>query len=258
MSSAGLIIGINYINTPQIILRGCWNDAMTMYSLLSSDMFDYDTSSMEILLDNVRDQTFIRNKTSKSNIVKLLYKLAIKSWSENLKKVFFIYSGHGSYTNDLNGDEVDGKDEGLCPADCQISGLLLDDEILEIFNMFNPSTMIYVMIDCCHSGSILDLPYKLNDKSDSKKSMLIKPHIVVLSGCQDSETAAESYDPASKKISGVLTNVLNEYYSKEENKNDGIIDTYNKLCKVIKEKGYCQNIVVSSSKPITNDIKMFM
>ena len=45
------------------------------------------------------------------------------------KTLFFHYSGHGSYIKDENGDEVDGKDECLCPIDYAYSGMIIDDEI---------------------------------------------------------------------------------------------------------------------------------
>src|SRR4051812_8546697 len=44
--------------------------------------------------------------------------------------VVITYSGHGTYAPDLNGDELDGLDEALCPHDLQTGGgALLDDEI---------------------------------------------------------------------------------------------------------------------------------
>lgn len=254
--SACILIGINYINTPTIRLRGCWNDAMTMYSMLISKTFNYPIGSMEMLMDNIYDPSFVQNKTSKAALTKSLYNLALKSWAENLDRVVVFYSGHGSNQSDTNGDEADGIDEGLCPADVMNVGLFLDDELLDIFNRFNPKTRIYVVTDCCHSGSILDLPYTTNSANDTKSlTNIIKPHIILVSGCRDPETAAETYDTSIRRYSGVMTTAISKLL---EGQSLGLIDFHAKLSNIIKSTGFEQNIVMSSSRPLSNEFKMFL
>ena len=53
---------------------------------------------------------------------------------QNGDTLIITYSGHGTYQPDIDGDEVDGLDEALCPYDIQTRGAALtDDEIRVIF-----------------------------------------------------------------------------------------------------------------------------
>lgn len=70
------------------------------------------------------------------------------------------YSGHGTKVPDLNGDEDDGYDEALVPLDFDRSGVILDDDLYEIFvKGLPPGVHVVALMDCCHSGTVLDLPY---------------------------------------------------------------------------------------------------
>jgi hypothetical protein len=72
----------------------------------------------------------------------------------------FHFSGHGMQKLDINGDEVDGYDEAICPLDFEDRGVLLDDEINEtIVRPLGPGVKLHAIVDTCHSGTILDLPY---------------------------------------------------------------------------------------------------
>ncbi len=257
--SAAVLIGIDYINSNEIRLRGCWNDAMLVYQMAISDSYKYPKESVELLMDNVIDSTFRHNKTSKEALVRSLYELALKSWSDDLDRVLVSYSGHGSNQADTNGDEADGRDEGLCPADVMYKGLLLDDDLINIFNKFNPKTRIYLVVDCCHSGSILDLPYNIDGTRDCVNPKTnIKPHIILLSGCKDPEVAAESYNVMMRKYCGALTAAMSDLFQSGNMVNLGLVEFYEQLSAMIKTRGYSQNIVISSSRPITNDYKMFL
>lgn len=74
--------------------------------------------------------------------------------------ILVTYSGHGAYTRDRDGDEEDGYDETLCPSDYATAGEITDDELREIFVDRVPAgvTVYAVPFDCCHSGTVLDLP----------------------------------------------------------------------------------------------------
>lgn len=254
----GILIGVNYINSPrELRLRGCWNDAYGLYSLLTSD-FDFPVTSLDVLVDNVYDLSFKSHKTSKSNILNSLIMLALKSWSDNLDKVVVSFSGHGTNISDRNGDETDGKDECICPSDCQYAGIISDDELLSIFEKFNPSTRIYVIIDSCHSGSMLDLPYSTNDTSSVSSNHIkeIKPDIVMISGCMDPQVSADAYNYKLQKFGGALTtsiiNVLSRY------NHIGQLDFHREVCNEVRNSGFPQIPVLSSSKPLTNDKTILM
>jgi hypothetical protein len=59
------------------------------------------------------------------------------------------YSGHGGQIPDLNDDEPDHADETWCLYD----GELLDDEIYQLLAGFAEGVRVFVIADCCHSGT---------------------------------------------------------------------------------------------------------
>ena len=64
---------------------------------------------------------------------------------------------------DTSGDEDDGFDEILIPSDFKESGQIVDDEIYEEFvQQVRAGVTVTAMIDCCHSGTAMDLPYVCN------------------------------------------------------------------------------------------------
>ena len=74
----------------------------------------------------------------------------------------FHFSGHGVQKLDSNGDEADGYDEALCPVDFEDprGGVILDDEInATIVRPLGRGVKLHAIVDTCHSGTILDLPY---------------------------------------------------------------------------------------------------
>jgi hypothetical protein len=60
--------------------------------------------------------------------------------------LFFLYSGHGTSTADLNSDELDGHDELIVPIDStSISTCILDDELHKISKgCINPTLATYL------------------------------------------------------------------------------------------------------------------
>jgi hypothetical protein len=75
----------------------------------------------------------------------------------------FHFSGHGVQKLDMDGDEADGYDEALCPVDFEDprgGGIILDDEInATIVRPLGKGVKLHAIVDTCHSGTILDLPY---------------------------------------------------------------------------------------------------
>lgn len=72
----------------------------------------------------------------------------------------FHFSGHGSQQRNYTGDEVDGFDETLCPLDFETQGMIVDDEInATIVRPLPHGVKLHAIIDACHSGTVLDLPF---------------------------------------------------------------------------------------------------
>jgi hypothetical protein len=118
-----LLIGINYTNTSNE-LYGCINDTINIQQLLSTK-FDYKMFTV------LTDQT--NKKPSKQNIQVELTNLLVQSKAGD--KLFFLYSGHGTNTADINKDEIDGQDELIVPLDAtDISSCIIDDELNTLIN----------------------------------------------------------------------------------------------------------------------------
>lgn len=197
MSKCALLVGINYVGTPNE-LKGCINDITNMKDALIKN-YGYQESNITMMTDNTAV------KPTRKNILAELLKL-ILSGSTNL---FFHYSGHGSYVKDVNGDEIDGQDESLVPIDFETSGMIIDDELRGILQCVNENCKMTVVFDCCHSGSGLDLAYNVYERvgkyylMKDAKYQETRGQIILISGCQDPQTSADTVE--EKQNQGALT-----------------------------------------------------
>ncbi len=69
-------------------------------------------------------------------------------------RVVFYFSGRGGFATDLDGDEVDGFDEMLCPVDVQPNRpetWLTDDGLRRLYAALE-GRKILTVLDCCHTG----------------------------------------------------------------------------------------------------------
>lgn len=84
----------------------------------------------------------------------------ITKYSQPGDVVFISFAGHGGRVEDISGDEEDGFDETLIPVDFASAGQIVDDDILELLvKPMRKGVTTTVLIDCCHSGTVMDLPY---------------------------------------------------------------------------------------------------
>ena len=67
----------------------------------------------------------------------------------------FTFAGHGSWLPDGDRDEPDARDEMMCPFDVMKEQYLLDDDLYKIFCTKRAGARLYVIADCCHSGSVV-------------------------------------------------------------------------------------------------------
>uniref|UniRef100_A0A7S0YNU0 Peptidase C14 caspase domain-containing protein n=1 Tax=Hemiselmis tepida TaxID=464990 RepID=A0A7S0YNU0_9CRYP len=146
-----LYIGINYVGQ-QGELRGCHNDVEMMKTYIEGKQ-GFDPSNAKVLMDDGRHES-----PSHLNILQGFQWLV--NGAQSGDSLFMHYSGHGGSMPDDNGDESDGRDETMCPVDYASAGQIRDDVIYEqLVAMLPDGCQLTVVMDCCHSGSILDLPY---------------------------------------------------------------------------------------------------
>jgi hypothetical protein len=88
--------------------------------------------------------------------------------------IFCHYSGHGGKVRDDDGDEADGYDETLVPVDFNAAGQIRDDDIFSaLIGPMPAGVTLTSVMDCCHSGTVLDLPYVF--KADGEQDQMAPP-----------------------------------------------------------------------------------
>lgn len=185
MVKIALIFGCNYAGTKSE-LGGCINDANHIEEHLSSKGY---------MCHKYVDSNFdVDRRPTRNTIINTL-----RSTVQTLESgdvLFISYSGHGSWIPDRDGDEEDGRDECLCPCDYSTAGMITDDELRNILSLAPRDSKIFVLFDCCHSGTALDLKYNYIFAAGKKYSNETameetRAEVWLLSGCTDASTSAD-------------------------------------------------------------------
>ncbi|KAJ1762954.1 Ca(2+)-dependent cysteine protease [Coemansia sp. RSA 1591] len=149
-----LLIGINYTGSKHA-LKGCINDVEGMQKFIIQH-FGFKEADMVILTDNQRDNP--RRMPTHENILKAMKWLVSDARMND--SFFFHYSGHGITVESDNSEEIDGKDEAICPLDFESKGTIVDDDMNAIMVRNLPrGARLTAIFDCCHSATALDLPF---------------------------------------------------------------------------------------------------
>jgi hypothetical protein len=183
------LVGINYLRTPYE-LAGCINDVIDMQAFLKQ----LYPACNEYRV--ITDQTDVQ--PTRANI------LATIDWLvADLKpgqNVYFHFSGHGGQVRDTNGDEVSGMDSCIYPCNRGVMETITDDELRTLLAARVPAgCKAFVVLDCCHSGTAVDLRYLWAAPAatslsyyEDKKYATLPGTVVFLSGCQDAQVAADT------------------------------------------------------------------
>lgn len=132
-----LCVGINYAGTPAE-LGGCVNDAHDWGALLEARGYQVQylieaTATRDVILaslDYMRRTVGFRGRA------------------------VFTYSGHGTFTPDIDGDEVDGFDEAFVPHNYARAGLVTDDDLYRVAGKRRIGSRWVTISDSCHSGTL--------------------------------------------------------------------------------------------------------
>ena len=227
MAKRALLIGINKYQIPGSDLRGCVNDVQDLQTALI-DVCGFKKGDITVLTDAAASQKAMQAgikalvKASKKGDVAVLH-----------------YSGHGSNVPDDNGDESDGRDEILCPANLDWDDPLRDDWLRTTLDGLGAGVGLTVIMDCCHSGTntraILppDAPVKerylpspaslwasetsrgvrravtselrRSSRPARRKSDVVNADLpeILITGCRDTQTSADAF--INNRYNGALT-----------------------------------------------------
>merc|ERR1712000_292969 len=151
-----VLVGINYLSHQRGRLKGCINDVKNMQNFLAK--YGFNGQNVRVLTDDLTDAS---RQPTRANILRDLRWLV--QGARPGDSLFFHFSGHGSQVVDTSGDEDDGMDETILPVDYNKAGQIIDDELHEILVAPLPAgCKLTSLMDCCHSGTGLDLPYVHN------------------------------------------------------------------------------------------------
>lgn len=184
MAKLALCIGINDYPGSGSDLAGCVNDAEDWAKELGARGFEVSK--------------LIDGKATKAAISAAIAGLVEKAGSGDV--VVVSYSGHGTWVPDEEGgDEGDGRDEALCPHDYQ-KGVLLDDELYDLFSRKKHGVHLVLASDSCHSGTVTRLAAPLGEASQRKARFLSPLHF--LKGDALAKAKALELSPARSKSRG--------------------------------------------------------
>jgi len=165
-----LVIAMDYKGTSNPLT--CTIDAKNMIALAQAS----GITSIKALWDS---------QCTKQNVLQQLVNVA--NICQPGDTFFFYYTGHGTSVKDLDGDEVDFKDEAyVCVTSTgQISAdeFLTDDEFsAHLLEYCGKEVNIIIVSDCCHSGTMCDFG----------KRGWTGYNAISISGCRDSQTSGDT------------------------------------------------------------------
>ena len=229
------LVGINYTGTINE-LYGCINDTKNVEDLLKNK---YNFTNVTLLNDETPE------KPTKQNILKGLQ--ALLSNTRPGDTAFFMFSGHGTCTADLNNDEKDGQDEVIVPIDAHsYNTCIIDDELNRMIrDTLKPGAKLIALFDCCFSGTVLDLRYTYGYPDNTNQSETAG-NVYMISGCTDQQLSMDTVAQINGKemASGALT-----YAFLTMIKETTIMgDLVKKMQIFLKENGYTQFPLLSSGK----------
>ncbi|KAH0283545.1 metacaspase, partial [Aureobasidium sp. EXF-3399] len=155
-----LLIGIDYTGSENA-LDGCHQDVDNVAEFIKYRGYQ-DTPQDQVVL---RDDLANEYSPTGHNI------LAAIDWlvSEEHTTCFFHYSGHGGQINDPNGRRPSGLLDTIVPVDFEDNGQIDSDMLHQhLVSKLPPSSTLFLILDCCHSGSTLELPFVYRSSEDGE------------------------------------------------------------------------------------------
>lgn len=160
-ASHALLIGVSKYPEAAHRLLGPPNDVALLWHALRARGVPGDAIRVLAEADELPDPAIRTvSRPTRAAIVAELERLA--TGVADGDQVFISYSGHGSRQPDASGDEPDGYDEILLPADigkwvsetAGVENALVDDEIGAFLTRIRTrGAFVWVVMDACHSGT---------------------------------------------------------------------------------------------------------
>jgi hypothetical protein len=237
MKSA-ICVGINKYPNPANWLYGCVNDAIDWATLFRKLQFE----NIKILLDS---------KATKANIKEWVLSSLLESSTGDI--VVIQYSGHGTQSVDMSGDELDGYDEALFVYD----GIFLDDDWREILKQTPPGVQVVFIMDSCFSDTVTRklrvaevdrIRFVQTLRPDQRglprrRKLLTEEEMpeILFSGCGDNEYSYDAYidGRANGAFTRTALNAFKEQFTNQQ--------WYDEIRKMLPSKQYPQTPMLNAS-----------
>ncbi|KAI9330087.1 peptidase C14, caspase domain-containing protein [Obelidium mucronatum] len=198
-----LLIGINYAGTDHA-LKGCIADVKHMQQFLISHRgYKNEKTSMIFMSDEAVGE---HHKPTFKNLVAGFQWLV--SGNRPGDSLFLHYSGHGAQMKSAT--HPSGQIDCLVPLDYQTAGCI-DSDLLHKFlvHALPTGVKLTVIFDCCHSGTMLELPYTYHPDTNSESGMVAKQQQVkeILSDVTSLFTKGFSFSSFTNNAQEILHDV---------------------------------------------------
>jgi Caspase domain len=145
-------------------LKGPPNDTQYMHHFLTEHC-GFEDKDILVLRDDAHAPAGSK-KSTKQNILDGFTQIVQQSKKNDV--VFIQFSGHGGRLGDAL---------YILPSDYKEQGQIMDDEILKDLIKYMPANVHTTMlVDCCYSGVIGDLPYTLHSKEGAPEQQEIESY----------------------------------------------------------------------------------
>ena len=237
-----LLIGSNYKGTAGE-LKGCVNDLENIKTVLESNEFKH----IHMVADG------LPSRPTRETILSELKRFLKNGTDDELLYIHF--SGHGTQTLSLfDSSESDKMDECICTfEDDKSLKTISDNEMNRIVREnLRKTARLYVVFDCCHSGSMLDLRYEYAASAADKwrentaiNDTLDCGHVVMLSGCRDAQVSIDSVFSTKEGVEnqGALTYCLVNALSETQT----TLEVYQQIHEQLKENKINQHPILSTN-----------
>eukprot|EP00933_Yihiella_yeosuensis_P061771 TRINITY_DN64617_c0_g1_i1.p1 TRINITY_DN64617_c0_g1~~TRINITY_DN64617_c0_g1_i1.p1 ORF type:complete len:373 (+),score=62.16 TRINITY_DN64617_c0_g1_i1:60-1178(+) len=242
-----LLVGVNYFGTCAQ-LRGCINDVHNIRKLLI-ETYGWKPSNIRILTDDGNGNAM----PTRQNIEGSLSWLAQDARPGDV--LFFSFSGHGAQQEDPNGYEEDGMNETILPVDFETAGMMTDDQLGDfIVKPLPDGVKLISVMDCCHSGTGLDLPFSWDQGRRMWREEVNPYHskgdVLMFSGCEDDDTSSDAstfFGAAGGAMSTAFCDCL------RQNPNPTYPELLDKMHSHLWNRGFSQRPCLTSSQPFQVD-----
>lgn len=191
-----LHMGINNYPGTQNDLSGCVNDASDWQAALDARGF-----KTRLILDT---------EATKANMQAEISKIVSDTGRDDIAVI--TYSGHGTWVPDEDGDELDSRDEALCPYDTTQGQILTDDELYNIFCERARGARIIFISDSCHSGTVAKastfIPGTESDNWNFQKTRFLSPAFYIQDDAKLLKRALQVEKTRAKSIIRAATVLL--------------------------------------------------